>query len=49
MHFDLSKLECEFETYTWNASTSLFVFNAQESDFAKIPLCESMSMYENVC
>ncbi|MFM2384106.1 MAG: hypothetical protein RIQ72_678 [Candidatus Parcubacteria bacterium] len=40
--FDSSKLECEFETYTWNASTSLFVFNAQESYFAKTPLCESM-------
>ncbi len=40
--FDSSKLECEFETYTWNASTSLFVFNTQESYFAKTPLCESM-------
>lgn len=40
--FDSSKLECELETYIWNASTSVFMFNSKESYFAKTPICESM-------
>ncbi len=40
--FDPQKIECEFDAYTWNASSSMFVFNTLLSGIADHETCQTI-------
>lgn len=40
--FDPQKIECEFDVYTWSASSSMFVFNTAMSGIANHETCQTI-------